>query len=132
MSAGRVVWAALELLDRQLVDPDRMPCAKVDDLEFDWTEGELPVLTDILTGPAALAYRLNHRLARALELLRRVADPRPEPGPNRISWGIVVDIGTELRLAVDRHELAVTSVENWLATHVVARIPGSGVPKADG
>jgi hypothetical protein len=49
--------AALELLDRQLLDRDGTPAGKVDDLELtDSGEGlKQPYVTAILTGPGALA-----------------------------------------------------------------------------
>src|SRR2546423_2173602 len=123
--AGRSLWAALHLLDRQILDRDGISLAKVDDLEFSEPSDDvdLPVLTDILCGQAALARRFNRRLARGLELLRRVVDPVPEPGPGRISWGRVTDVGTGVTLSARRNELTVTAVDRWLAGEVLSRIP---------
>lgn len=124
MEGGRTRWAALHLLDRQVIDAELVATAKVDDLDFD-TSGELPVLTDILCGQAALARRFSPRLARVLELLRRVIDVVDEPGPSRIPWSVVKELGSDVRLSVSRHELAVTAVEEWLSAHAIGRIPGS-------
>src|SRR5207248_1933534 len=82
----RSLWAALQLLDRQITDADGMATAKVDDLEFtDPADGDLPVLTDLLCGAAALGRRFNRRLGAELERLRRVIVPVEDPGPARIS-----------------------------------------------
>jgi hypothetical protein len=131
---GRSLWAALHLLDRQVVDRDALPVAKVDDLGFEPSAepGGLPILTDILCGQAAHAQRFNRRMARGLELLRRVIEPAPEPGPARISWVHVQDVGTAVHLTADRHEFAVTVFDTWLATEVLSRVPGSGITKEAG
>jgi hypothetical protein len=128
---GRSLWAVLHLLDRQIVDRDGVPVAKVDDLEFaePAEAGDLPILTDILCGQAALARRFNRRLGRGVELLRRVLDPTDEPGPARISFGVVIDIGPQLTIALERDQVAVTTVDRWLAREIVARIPGSGADR---
>ena len=125
---GRSLWAALHLLDRQILDRNGVSLAKVDDLDFaEPTEsGDLPILTDILCGQAALAGRFSRRLGRGLEYLRRVIDPRPEPGPARVSFGVVTEIGPHITVALDRSDVAVTTFDRWLGREVLARIPGSG------
>src|SRR5947207_15935103 len=92
---------------------------------------DLPVVTGLLCGQAALAYRFNHRLARAFELLRRVIEPVPEPGPGRISFGVVKDIGTGIKLTVARAALPASAVERWLSLHVLSHIPGAGFGEED-
>lgn len=123
---GRTLWAALELLDRQILDCDETPAGKVDDLEFEAATrpGELPVLTNILSGQAALAYRLNRRIARGLEYLRRVIEPASEPGPGRISWSLVKDVTTNVALSVRARDVPNAAVERWLAEHIIGRLPG--------
>jgi hypothetical protein len=125
MDGGRELWAALHLLDRQVVDRHQVPTAKVDDLDFDTEAGPLPVLTDILCGQAALARRFSPRAARVFEVLRRVIEAVEEPGPSRISWANVKDVGSCVALSVDRHELAITAGEEWFADHAINRLPGA-------
>ena len=130
---GRSLWAALHLLDRQVLDRDGTPVAKVDDLDFvlsDERDG-LPVLTDLLCGSSALARRLHRRAARGLELLRRVILPVAEPGPARITMGAVTDIGTAVTIASSRHDLDVSVADRFLADHVLAHLPGSGIRRGD-
>jgi hypothetical protein len=128
--AGRSLWASLHLLDRQLVDRDGMPAGKVDDLELTLSDDAdaLPVLTAVLTGPAALTKRFSPRIGRAVEILRRVSDPRPEPGPGRVPSALIVDIGPAVTLSVRRAELAGNAVESFLSHHVIAHLPGAADP----
>lgn len=129
--SGRSLWAALHLLDRQVVDRDGQLCAKVDDLEFAEASepGGLPILTHLLCGSAALGRRFNPRLAAELEHLRRVVEPTESPGPARVSAGIVSDIGPAIKVGAARDELPVTFIDHWLARNVLAHIPGSGVTR---
>jgi len=130
--AGRSLWVALHLLDRQVVDCNAIATAKIDDVAFIVPDdGGLPVLAAILTGHAALAHRFNRRWARAFEMLRRVIEPTPEPGPDAISWSYVKGIATEIDLTVSRHDLAATAADHWLTEHVLAHIPGSGINSGD-
>jgi hypothetical protein len=129
--SGRSLWAALHLLDRQIVDRDGIQVAKVDDLDFvpPSEPGGFPVLTDILCGQAALARRFSRRLGRGVEHLRRVIDPTVEPGPAHISFGVVTDVGPQVTIALRRDEVAVTGVDRWLAVEVLSHIPGSGIKR---
>lgn len=126
---GRSLWAALNLLDRQVQDTNGVSCAKVDDLEFTASQEPdgLPILTSIICGQAGLAYRFSHRISRHLEHARRVMDPRVDPGPARISMGVVKRVATDIELTIDRRELPVSTWERWLSNHIVAHIPGSRV-----
>ena len=63
MTAGRVLHAALHLLDRQLRDRDGELCGKVDDLELEQADDGTWYVTAILTGPGHLLYRLGRRTA---------------------------------------------------------------------
>src|SRR5437763_1146156 len=129
--AGRSLWAALHLLDRQILDRDGVSMAKVDDLEVSESSDDvdLPVLTDILCGQAALARRFNRRLGHGVEMLRRVLRPTAEPGPARISFGSVTNIGADIRVSLGRDDADVTLVQRWLERKVVSHLPGSGAKR---
>jgi hypothetical protein len=122
---GRELYAALHLLDRQLLDRDGGLCGKVDDLELTEAPDGQWYVSAVLSGPGALWYRLKRRrLGRWLR--SRIGDVfGDEPDPDRIPVRLVSDIGPSIRLSVDRHALASSATEHWVRDHVIAHIPGS-------
>jgi hypothetical protein len=129
--AGRKLWATLHLLDREVVDIDGIPTAKVDDLEFSMSDESdgLPILTGVLCGSAALSRRFNRRLAGEVERLRRVFVPVENPGPARIDMAVVKHIGPAVEITLRRDELDVTMLDRWLARNLLSHIPGSRIEK---
>lgn len=122
MATGRVLHVSLDLLDRQLRDRDGVECGNVDDVEISVGEDGW-WLTAILAGPGALLYRLGARRLGAWVGARRAdADPRRT---DRIPLELAANIGANVDLAVDRHELATFGTEQWVGDHVVGHIPGS-------
>jgi hypothetical protein len=134
MAAGRSIWAALEFLDRQIIDVDDVPTAKVDDLEFTFSPepGSLPILTGILCGPAALARRFGGRLGRTVETLHRLLAVDDAAQPASISMGVVSRIDRTVHLTVSRSDVPVNDVEAWLGEHLIGHIPGSEAGGARG
>jgi hypothetical protein len=124
--AGRVLYAHLHLLDRQLVDPNDRLVGKVDDLEIALDDGGRPYITAILCGPLALGPRLGGRLGRWITSIAARLQPGADPAPHRIDLGVVTDIGSSVRVSRRRSELDVEPLEHWVDTHVISRIPGSG------
>jgi sporulation protein YlmC with PRC-barrel domain len=125
--APSVVDAGLSLLDRQIVDKDGMMAGKVDDLELSFPdEGDgPPVVTAILSGPGALARQMGGRLGRWLESVHAQLHPAEQPGPARISFGVVKRITNHVEIAVSRNDLDVSRFEKWVRDHVIAKIPGA-------
>lgn len=128
LPAGLVIDAALELLDRQIVDSDDELAGKVDDLELTRSEedGRTLHVTAILSGPGALGPRLPGRLGRAWSSAFQRLHPAEHPEPIRISFGAVTELGPRIRIAMSRHHLSENSFERWTKEHVVSRIPGAG------
>lgn len=132
MRAARVIDAALELLDRQLVDCDDLLAGNVDDVEITlpdgWPEGprdRLPTVTALLSGPGVLAERFGGTLGRGWAALHR----RIHPGTDAlgaIPIAHVRDIGSAVRLGLRREQLASDRMEDWFRDHVVIKIPGAG------
>ncbi|WP_426574549.1 hypothetical protein [Aquihabitans sp. McL0605] len=127
MPAGRIIDAALELLDRQLIDSDGVAAGKVDDLELtELADGSL-VVTAILSGPGALAPRLGGRLGTAWAATFARLHPDADPAPARISFGVVRDLdGAQVRLSLSRHHLDGNRLEHWVRDRFISRIPGAG------
>jgi sporulation protein YlmC with PRC-barrel domain len=126
--AGRRVWAALELLDRQLVDRDGRLAGKVDDLEFDVPDNgeELPTLTAILSGPGALASHIGGAPGQWLAAMERRLADEPETTPARIPYELVTDIDSAVQLNAGREDLDSNRAEQWVRDVIIAKIPGSG------
>ena len=126
MTTARVLHAGLQLLDRQIVDRTGALCGKVDDLELTQQDDGAFLVTAVLSGPGALAYRTgHHRLGRWLERFASVAAPGDEPAPVRIPFDRIADIGNHVTVAADCNDLATFAIERWVRDHVVAHIPGS-------
>lgn len=127
---GRQLWAALELLDRQILDKDGLMSGKVDDLEFDLPSqpADLPVLARLLVGRGAWSRRIGGRLGRWLHRVQdrlRVTDQLGE-----VPIEAVKTIGSHLELTIASGDLAVAAWEDWVRTKVIERIPGSaGSPR---
>ena len=128
MSAGRHLWAALDLLDRQLIDRHGRPCGKVDDLELTPDEGTGSLLvTAVLCGPGVLARRLRMRRFGAWrQWVTALTTPGGLTPPSRVPFERVADIGNHVAVAVDADELGTFATERWVRDHVIGRIPGSG------
>jgi sporulation protein YlmC with PRC-barrel domain len=128
--AGRTLWAVLELLDRQIVDPDGRLVGKVDDLELELPEagagdGALPVVTAILTGPGALAGHIGGSVGNWLAAVERRLNS-PGPDPSRIGFGTVKAIGSAVEISEPREHLESNRGERWVRDVIIAKIPGAG------
>ena len=125
--AARRLWAGLQLLDRQLVDDDGVPCGIVDDLELarDEESGNLHVVA-ILSGPGALATRLGApRLGGWLRRMNALVSTQ-EGDPVRIPFQRVRDVGGHVSLSLEASETGPATRERWARDHLIAHIPGSG------
>jgi hypothetical protein len=132
VTAARVIDAALELLDRQLIDCNDELAGNVDDVEIalpegwpDGAAGELPVVTALLSGPGVLAERFGGRLGHGWAAFHK----RIHPGVSAsgaIPIAHVREIGSAIRLGLPCEELASNRMEDWFCCHVIAKIPGAG------
>jgi hypothetical protein len=118
--------AELHLLDRQIVDPDGFPVAKVDDIELVVrADGRLAVAA-LLCGPGALGPRTGGRLGHWTTAIWRRLRPEEDPQPGRIDAALVTGIDSAVHVSASVRELAVDGLEQWVRRHVVDRIPGAG------
>jgi sporulation protein YlmC with PRC-barrel domain len=126
MPAARVVHAALQLLDRQLVDRDGRLCGKVDDVELEPSDDGRIYVSALLTGPGQLLQRLGRpRLGAWLQRITAVVFGEVDGTPSRIPLGRVSDLGNHVTVSIDREELATYAAERWVVDHVISHIPGS-------
>jgi hypothetical protein len=123
---GRRIYAALHLLDRQILDADGAMAGKLDDLEFEQPEDGNPYAAAILSGLGALGPRLGGRLGRWLAGAHRRLRPEPEPGPARIPFGVVKKINNHVELTLHREQLDNNELEAWTRDTLIAHIPGAG------
>jgi hypothetical protein len=132
MMESRMIDAALELLDRQLLDEDDKFAGNVDDVEIElpenWPENstdELPVVTALLSGPGVLAERFGGRLGTGWAAYHRRNHPGTA-GSGAIPLAHVRDVGSAIRLGLSREQLPSDRSEDWFRRHVIAKIPGAG------
>jgi hypothetical protein len=124
--AGRTIDAGLSLLDRQIIDVDDLFAGNVDDLELTVPDEGAPYVTAILAGPGSLSRRIGGRIGSWIESVHARLHPSSDPVPAPISWGVVTEVGSAVRLSVPRSALEVDLFESWVREHVIGRIPGSG------
>ena len=123
--APDAIDAALNLLDRQIVDKDGRMAGTVDDLELTDDPKGPPYVTAILAGPGALARQVGGRFGRWLESIHQRLHPSEQAGPPRIAFGIVRKIYDHVEVIVSREELDITRFEDWVRDRLIKRIPGA-------
>jgi sporulation protein YlmC with PRC-barrel domain len=128
MSAHRQpeIDAMLQLLDRQILDPDGRMVAKVDDVEVEERADGRLVVTALLTGPGALGPRLGGALGAISSRAWARLTGKESGDSNPIDYSLVADIGSAITLSVSRATAGVDGFEVWARTRIIAALPGSG------
>jgi sporulation protein YlmC with PRC-barrel domain len=118
--------AALQLLDRQIVDCEQQPVAKVDDVELRVPDdGGPPIVTSLLCGPAAFGPRIGGRLGTwVVSAHRRIAYERGGK-PVRIPFEVVKSIESAVELTINRDASGALTLDHWVRDHIVSRLPGA-------
>jgi hypothetical protein len=123
MSAkGDDIFSIADILDSQLQTRDHKNIGRVADIEVLWREDGTLVLTDLVTGPQALAGCVAAPLR---SFFQRLLHNRFE---HRISLDEVDAFGPTLRLHRNAKKYPVGQSERWIADHILRWIPGSGHP----
>lgn len=118
-------YANTLFLDRELLDRDGVPVGKVDDLEFDVTDGGEPLLTAVLCGPTALGPRLGGRLGTWWVAIARRLRPQDDPAPVRIAVDDIERVDREtVRLRTAGDDVGTWRLRHWVDRKVIERIPG--------
>jgi sporulation protein YlmC with PRC-barrel domain len=127
MAEGRILFAGLHLLDRQLLDRSGRRCGKVDDLELGEPDAAGNVyVTAVLTGPGSLLWRTgHHRLGGWLRRLAAEVFDSDRDDPVRVPIERVADIGNHVTLSLEAAEVATAAGERWMREHVIDHIPGA-------
>lgn len=122
---ARSLWAALHLLDRQLVDREGRMCGNVDDVEIDLDADGRAYVSALLSGPGTLAPRLGMR--RYGDWMRRAHALVHGDGedPARIPLARVAGIDNHVTVSLEHDELGSMDGERWVRDHIIGRIPGS-------
>lgn len=114
-----------DVLDAQLLDRRKRKIGRVDSVALVLSDGAPPRVAAILVGGPVRAQRIGRwaeLLSRALRALGRVR----HDGVTRIPFDAVRRIADTIEVNVDGDELEVRHIEDWLAEHVICRIPGAG------
>lgn len=126
-----VIDATYSLLDHQIVDPNGHLAGKVDDIEL--TDPDFgseigatpPVVTAILSGPAALGARLGGRLGAFVAGTFRRLHPEQDPRPRRIPVEELSRLTNQLELTISAEELYGHRTDRWVSKRFIGALPGS-------
>lgn len=114
------IFSVRDIIDSQLETRDDIEISRVADIEAEWREDGSLILTDIMTGPQALAGRVAGPLGSFFKILFRGRFEQ------RISLREVEDFGPTLRLRGNAADYPTGQAEKWIAHHILRWIPGSG------
>jgi sporulation protein YlmC with PRC-barrel domain len=123
---GRRIDAALQLMDRQIVDSNGRLAGKVDDVELARRADGTLAVTAILLGPGALGPRLHGLIGRLTVAVWLRLHPGDDPTPGRIPMDQVSQLGSAVRVGGVRQELPAWPLEAWAERHIVTKLPGAG------
>jgi len=113
-----------DVLDAQLVDRHCENIGRCDTLILELRDGKPPRVATVLVGGPVRAERIGRwmiALSRLVHGGKRAADE----GVSRIPFAAMRSLGETIEMDVVRDELPSEHVEQWLAKHVICRIPGA-------
>lgn len=102
-----------DILDSLLLDKNGRPIGRVDGIVIDVRENRPPRVAALAVGAERLAHRIHPRFGRWFR------------APVWIPLQAIREIGVDLELDVDaQQDPDLLRSDKWLATHILARIPG--------
>ncbi|HZR40955.1 MAG TPA: hypothetical protein VFB12_12595 [Ktedonobacteraceae bacterium] len=117
---GDQIFSIRDIIDSQLETRDKIEIGRVADIEVELHADGTLALTDLVTGPQALAGRVAGPLR---VLFQRLLHDRFE---RRIPLSEVEEFGPTLRLRGTAEEYSVGQSERWIAHYILRWVPGSG------
>jgi hypothetical protein len=112
-----------DVLDAQLTDRNGESIGRCDTLLLEIRDGRPPRVATVIIGGMVRDERIGRWMAGLMTLLHGGRDR--SGGASRIPFSQMQLIGDTIQLDVLRDELPSEHVEQWLADHVICRIPGA-------
>jgi sporulation protein YlmC with PRC-barrel domain len=112
-----------DLADLMILDRDKRPVGRVDDVEFD--DGNPPAIVAILVGTPALAGRFSSRLNGWMRGAYRRLDAQGRAEPVRIGIEHVRTIDSRVDVDVAREDLGIGELDRWIIETTIGKIPGA-------
>lgn len=116
---GDQLFSIRDIIDSQLETHDKIEIGRVADIEAEWREDGTLVLTNLVTGPQALAGRVATPLRSLFRWLLR------DRFEHRIPISEVEEFGPTLALRGRAEDYTVGQSDRWIAQHILRWIPGS-------
>jgi hypothetical protein len=113
-----------DVLDKQIHDADDCKIGKVDGIVVVLRQGRAPRVVALELGVVTLANRIHRALGRWVARLERRLGIR-DSDPVRIRFEHMVKSGVDVKVDIDGKRTGASKWEDWLAEHVVGRVPGS-------
>ena len=112
-----------DVLDKQLVDREKVQMGRVDGIVLELREGQPPRVAHFELGFAVLGLRLHKRVEVLVQKLRRWT-VRPSTRQH-VPWSSVKDVTQHhVVLDVEAEKTPAFDWERWLRSNVVYRLPG--------
>ena len=113
-----------DVLDNQIHDKHKCKVGKVDGIVIVLRKGRPPRVIALELGVVTVAHRIHRGFgAWVARLERRLGITAAEPV--RILFEHVVKTGIDVDVDIEGSRTGALKWEDWLASHVIARIPGS-------
>lgn len=107
-----------DIIDNQLETSDKRRIGRVADIEAEWHAGGTLVLTNLVTGPQALAGRVSSHLRPVFRFLLR------DRFEHSIALGEVENFGPTINLRGRAADYPAGQSDRWIADHILHWIPG--------
>jgi hypothetical protein len=113
-----------DVLDKQLLDQNKVKCGKVDGLVMTVPSRGRPKISHVELGSLTLARRLGPRAESWVAHLERTLRRRQRHVPFRVEWSKITDIGVDIEVAIDGNITPYGRGREWLRKHVLKYLPG--------